>query len=699
VSEFDVMPGNKALAHGVRLARVEVIPVFPITPQTTIIEYLADFVANGELDAEYIHSEGEHSCMAMAVGASLAGARVFTATCSEGLGYMHEVVAQAPSFRTPLLLGVADRTLGWYWSLGPDYSDLMPELNLGWIVNFAETNQEVLDMTLQLYKVAEDYRVLLPAMMSLDGFYLSYSQERVWMPDQEVVDKWLPPYKAPYPVDPTISDKFPTTSLPPPLHTTYRRLFEEVLQDARKVIKEVDRSYGKTFGRSYGGLVEEYKTEGAETLLVTMGSMTTAGRRAVDKLRSEGEKIGLVKLRFIRPFPDLEFRKIAEGIKAMGVVDRMMLHGTRGGGAFQDLKSALYNSGIRVPVQGFVTGMGGEDIPIEDMYLMGRKTLQAAERGRVEKEVEFVEHKFQAAVKPVEMEWGEPIFPGSDGCAGCGTSIIIRHLLKILGKDTIIINPPSCSGVNFGAVVRVPWILANFAAGAAYETGVYRALRKKGKADKVYVTSYSGDGGTVDIGLQSISGAAERGESMIWLCYDNEAYMNTGIQRSGSTPLFSATTSTPAGKVWPGKQVRRKNMLMIMAAHRIPYIATASLSYIPDLERKIKRAAEITRAGEGLAYLHVQQPCATGWYFPAEKTVEIGRLAVQTGAWPVVHIDHGDFKIDVKPKELRPIKEYLQPQARFRHLKDEQFEIIQKDVQYDWETLLELEKRGKFPGY
>jgi pyruvate ferredoxin oxidoreductase alpha subunit len=697
--EFDVMPGNKALAHGVRLARVEVIPVFPITPQTTIIEYLADFVANGELDAEYIHSEGEHSCMAMAVGASLAGARVFTATCSQGLGYMHEVVAQAVSFRTPLLLGVADRTLGWYWSLGPDYSDIMPELNLGWIVNFAETNQEVLDMALQLYKVAEDYRVLLPAMMSLDGFYLSYSQERVWMPDQEVVDKWLPPYKAPYPVDPTINDKFPTTTLPPPLHTTYRRLFEEVLQDARKVIEEVDRSYGKTFGRSYGGLVEEYKTEGAETLLVTMGSMTTAGRRAIDKLRSEGEKIGLVKLRFMRPFPDLEFRKISEGVKAMGVVDRMMLHGTRGGGAFQDLKSALYNSGIRVPVQGFVTGMGGEDIPIDDMYLMGKKALQAAERGRVEKEVEFVEHKFQAAAKPVSLDWGEPIFPGSDGCAGCGTSIIIRHLLKILGKDTIIINPPSCSGVNFGAVVRVPWILANFAAGAAYETGVYRALRKKGKADKVYITSYSGDGGTVDIGLQSISGAAERGESMIWLCYDNEAYMNTGIQRSGSTPLFSATTSTPAGKIWPGKQVRRKNMLMIMAAHRIPYIATASLSYIPDLERKIRRAAEITRAGEGLAYLHIQQPCATGWYFPPEKTVEIGRLAVQTGAWPVVHIDHGDFKIDVKPKELRPIKEYLQPQARFRHLKDEQFEIIQKDVQYDWETLLELEKRGKFPGY
>jgi len=697
--EFDVMQGNKALAVGVKLARVEVIPSYPITPQTTIMEYLADMVANGELDAEYIHSDGEHSCMAMAVGAALVGARVFTASCSQGLAYMHECIAQAVNYRTPLLLGVADRTLGWYWSLGPDYSDIMPELNLGWLVNFAETNQEVLDMTLQLYKVAEDYRVLLPAMMSLDGFYLSYSQERVWMPEQEVVDKWLPPYKAPYPIDPTISDKFPTASIPPVLHTTYRRIYEELLQDSRVVINEVDGSFGKTFGRSYGGLVEEYRTEGAEALLVTMGSMTTASRRAVDKLRNEGEKIGLVKLRFMRPFPDLELREIAGKVKAIGVVDRMVLHGTRGGGAFQDLKGALYNSGVKIPLQGFVTGMGGEDIPIEDMYAMGKKVLQAVKAKRVDKEVEFVEHKFQAMAKPQEVEWEEPIYPGSEGCAGCGASIIVRHLLKVLGKNTIVVNPPNCSGVNYGSVVRVPWMLANFAAGAAYETGIYRALKKKGKADKVYVTSYAGDGGTADIGIQSLSGAAERGESMIWLCYDNEAYMNTGIQRSGSTPKFSATTTTPVGTLWRGKQVPRKNLEMIMAAHRIPYIATASLSYIPDLERKIKKAAEITRAGKGLAFLHVQQPCATGWYFPSEKTVEIGRLAVQTGSWPVMEIEDGAFKLNIKPKELRPVAEYLKPQGRFRHLNEAEMEIIQSEVQAGWSALLELEKVGRFPGY
>jgi pyruvate/2-oxoacid:ferredoxin oxidoreductase alpha subunit len=181
--EFDVMPGNKAVAHGVRLARVEVIPAFPITPQTTIIEYLSDFVADGKMKAEFIHTEGEHSCMAAALGSSMTGARTFTSTCSQGLAYMHEVVAQATNYRTPVVMAVANRTLGWYWSLGPDYSDIMPEMNLGWVVNFVETNQECLDMTLMNYKIAEDYRVLLPTMMSLDGFFLSYNQERVYLPD------------------------------------------------------------------------------------------------------------------------------------------------------------------------------------------------------------------------------------------------------------------------------------------------------------------------------------------------------------------------------------------------------------------------------------------------------------------------------------------------------------------------------------
>ena len=696
--EFDVMPGNKAVAHGVRLARVEVVPAFPITPQTTIIEYISDFVADGELDAEYVHTEGEHSCMAVALGASMAGARTFTATCSQGLAYMHEVVAQATNYRAPVVMAIANRTLGWYWSLGPDYSDIMPEMNLGWLVGFVESNQECLDQTLMNFKVAEDPRVLLPTMMSLDGFYLSYSQERVYLPEIEAVDEWLPPYKAPYPVDPTLSKAWPSASLPSQLHTTYRRLHEEVMEDAKKVIAEVDKSYGETFGRSYGGMVERYRCDDADSLMVTMGSMTTAARRAVDRLRDQGEKIGLLKLRFMRPFPREEVIELAGQVDSIGVLDRVVCHGTGGGMAFMDVKSALYNTDIKVPVKNYVTGLGGEDIPIDDLYAMGRKIIRDKGR-RLDQEVEFVEHTLPGGTPPIDIESEHCVHPGSDGCAGCGASIIIRTLLDTLGPNTIVVDPPNCAGVNYGGVVKVPWVLANFASAPAYETGIYRALRKKGKADKVYVTSYSGDGGTVDIGLQSLSGAAERGESIIWLCYDNEAYMNTGIQRSGSTPMFASTSSTPVGSVWKGKPQRRKNMLMIMAAHRIPYIATASLAYIPDLKRKIEKAAEVTRNGEGLAYLHVHQPCPTGWYFDPAKTVEVGRLALQTGAFPLVEVDHGEFKISVKPRELKPVKEYLEPQRRFRHVSEEQLEILQGHINGDWEALLKMDREGRLPFY
>jgi pyruvate ferredoxin oxidoreductase alpha subunit len=699
MQEIDVMPGNKALAHGIRLARVEVIPIFPITPQTTIVEYLAQFIADGMLDAEYIQSEGEHSCMGMAIGASLAGARTFTATCSQGLAYMHECVAQATNYRTPILMAVANRTLGWYWGLGPDYSDIMPELNLGWLVMFAESNQECLDMVLQLYKIAEDRKVMLPSMLSLDGFYLSYSQERVIIPDKDTVDNWLPSYVAPYSIDPTISGSWPASGIPTILHTKYRRLYEEVMSDSKKVINEVDKDFGKVFGRSYGGLIEKYYCDDAKSLMITMGSMTTAARRAVDRLRSKGDKIGLVKLRFIRPFPIQELRELASSVDSIGVVDRVVLHGTGGGGVFTDVKSALYSMEDSPPVMGFVTGMGGEDIPINDLDTMGRKILKVAETGRLEKEVEFVEHELTISNDPVELDWEEPIYPGSEGCSGCGSSIIIRHVLKVLGHNTIIVNPPSCSGVNYSVVARVPWVLANYAAAAAYETGIYRALKKKGKTDKVYITSFSGDGGTVDIGLQAISSAAERNESMMWICYDNEAYMNTGIQRSSSTPMFAYTTSTPIGEIWKGKPQRRKDMVLIMAAHRVPYIATASLAYLPDLERKIKKAADINRSGKGLAYIHIQQPCATGWYFPPEKTVEVGRLAVQTGAWPLIEIGNGNLKLNVKPHKLKPISEYLNLQRRFRHLSDEQILTLQREINKDWESWLCLERMNKLPWY
>ncbi|MBM3292626.1 hypothetical protein FJY84_08100, partial [Candidatus Bathyarchaeota archaeon] len=546
MSSFDCISGNKSVATAAKLARVEVIPAYPITPQTTIIEYLADFVSKGELKAEYIHSDGEHSAMGMAVGASLTGARVFTSTSSQGLAYMHEVVAQAPSLRTPLVMAVVNRTLGWYWSIGPDYSDVAPELNLGWICSFAESNQECLDTILQLYKIAEDPRVLLPAMINLDGFYLSYSYERVLIPEQEEVDVWLPKYNAPYPVDPSINKTWINNFMPWKLHTKYRRMQEEILEGSKKIIEEVDEDYGKKFGRRYGGLIEEYKCEDSECLLITLGTMSTAAKRAVDSLRKDNIKIGLARIRFLRPFPKQQIMKLALKSEAIGIIDRMVLAGTNSGMVATDVKSALFNFEKRIPIISFIAGMGGEDVTTEDFIQIGRKISEIAKTKSFVLETEFIEHPFKETTEIESSETSSPIYPSSEGCSGCGSSIIARKMLDVFGENTIIINTPSCSAINYPGVSKVPWVLTNFAAGAAYGTGVLRALKIKGKAEKIHVAAYSGDGGTIDIGLQSLSGAAERGEPLVWVCYDNEAYMNTGIQRSGSTPIRAATTTTPA---------------------------------------------------------------------------------------------------------------------------------------------------------
>ena len=206
-------------------------------------------------------------------------------------------------------------------------------------------------------------------------------------------------------------------------------------------------------------------------------------------------------------------------------------------------------------------------------------------------------------------------------------------------------------------------------------SGVESALRIKGK-DDVNVVAFGGDGGTVDIGLQSLSGAMERGHNMLYICYDNEAYMNTGIQRSGATPYGATTTTSPSGSASFGEDKPKKNMPMIMAAHGIPYVATASIAYPEDFVNKVKKAAET----KGPAYIHLHQPCTTGWGFASDKTIEIGRLAVETGSWILYEIVDGKFEITYRPEERKPVKEYLSPQKRFRHLTDEHIEKIQKYV-------------------
>ena len=697
MGKLALLSGNKAVAYGVKLSRVQVVSAYPITPQTPIVEYIAEFVARGELKAEYIHPEGEHSAIAAALAAAIAGARSFTATCSQGLGYGFEVIAQAPAYRAPFVMAVANRTLGWYWALASDYSDSMTARDLGWIQYYVESCQECLDMVIQLYRIAEDSRVLLPAMMCLDGFHISHSSEPVDIPEQSEVDDFLPPrrvYK--HNADPEETNEYVFPVMPAPYHTPYRRVFEEVLERSKSVIKEVTKEFSERFGRSYG-LIEEYRTEGADYLLITMGSMTTAARRAVDAAREEGVKVGLIKVGFYRPFPREEIRGVIEreGVVAVGVVDRAVAHGMKHGPLGLDVLSTLYVMKSRPSVINFIAGMGGDDVSIKDFRKM-INTLKTGCSNSCVKTV-FVEHEPRRRRGAIEFR-NQAYVPGSQLCAGCGALLITRHVLDVVGRNSVIVFPPNCVSaavaMHFPSnYIGAPCVLANFAAAAAYARGIARAFRVRGKGGRVRVVAFAGDGCAADIGLQSLSSAAECGEPIIWITYDNEAYMNTGIQRSGTTPLKAWTTTTPVGRVWRGKREVPKDLISIVAAHKVPYIATASPAFINDLRSKVAKAIKVTEVGEGLAYIHIHSPCPTGWRFPESKTVEVARLAVLTGAWPLYEIDHGVLKLTIKPKELRPIKEYLRLQGRFAHLSDEEIEEIQRIINENWRRLLELDGR------
>ena len=280
----------------------------------------------------------------------------------------------------------------------------------------------------------------------------------------------------------------------------------------------------------------------------------------------------------------------------------------------------------------------------------------------------------------------ELLAPGHRGCAGCEASIGVRLALKALGKNTVAISATGCLEVMTTpypeTAWEIPWIHVAFENAGAVASGVESALRIQGK-DDVNVVAFGGDGGTVDIGLQSLSGAMERGHNFTYICYDNEAYMNTGIQRSGATPYGASTTTSPVGKDSFGENKPKKNMPMIMAAHGIPYVATASISYPEDFMKKVKKAAEV----DGPAYIHLNQPCTTGWGYPSSKTIEMGRLAVETGSWILYEIENGEFNVTYRPSERKPVSEYLKPQKRFRHLTEDHIEEIQKLVDSQCEEL------------
>jgi pyruvate ferredoxin oxidoreductase alpha subunit len=375
--------GNEAVAEGVRLSRPHVISAYPITPQTTVVERLADMVANGRLKTEYMYVESEHSALSSLIGASALGARTFTASSSQGLLYMAECLHYASGGRFPIVMMNANRSVALPWNILGDQRDSLSLLDSGWIQAYAADAQEALDLTIQAFAVAEHPSVLTPFMVNLDGFVLTHTYEAVDIPEQEAVDEFLPKFDTTNKMDINSPKSlgFTAGALD---NTEFKYLQHKAMIMSAGVIKDIEERFERIFKRKYTGLLETFKTEDAEFILITLGSVAGTVKPVIEQLRAQGVKAGLVRLRYIRPFPAKELSSICKNVKTLGVLEKDISFGYEGT-VFTNVKSALFDAGLVKPSHNFIAGLGGRDIPSEDILKMFNILTSAENSGETEK--------------------------------------------------------------------------------------------------------------------------------------------------------------------------------------------------------------------------------------------------------------------------------------------------------------------------
>jgi len=357
-----------AAAEAVGLCNIDVAAVYPITPQSHIAEHLSDIVHDGRIDAEFITVESEHSSISACAGACATGARVYTATSSQGLMLMHEILPIVSAMRLPVVMGNANRAISGPLNIWNDHTDIMPQRDCGWIQMHAENGQEVIDMTIQSFRIAEHPDVMLPTILNMDGFQLTHMIEPLEFPSQEEVNRFLPdrvPYATLHPDRPLSMGCFNM----PDIFTETMKAKDTALINAKKTIVKIWNEWGRQFGRHYHP-VETYKNKGAETMILTMGSMGETASVAVDELKKKGQSIGLVKVRLWRPFPLDELRAAIQGCKTLIVMDRAISFGGAGGPLATDIKSLLFHDRERPRIVNYIMGLGGRDVAVEDFIAM-----------------------------------------------------------------------------------------------------------------------------------------------------------------------------------------------------------------------------------------------------------------------------------------------------------------------------------------
>lgn len=702
--------GNEIAAIAVRQIGYDLMGYYPITPSTQIVENLDSMRAEGSTDLIMIAAEGEHSAAGICYGASVGGGRVFNATSANGLLYALEQLPVQSGTRYPMVMNLACRTVSGPLSIKGDHSDIMYMLNTGWLIFFAHTVQEVYDFNIIALRLAEIVR--LPAVVAFDGFFTSHQKRRCYrFAEDAVVRDFLGEKKEPYPF---FDFEHPITvgsymNEPDLINNRYQ--LHLAMEEAGKRLPELFREYQALSGREYMEW-EGYQYKDADTLLILLGSSYDTAQEAVDRMRQEGKRVGVLTLHILRPFPAKELHEACRHVKYIVVADRQDSYGARGGNLSLEIRAAMQKYGGRARIKSMVYGLGGKDFYVEDAIHMLK---WAEEENGADfsyygvtpgSQTEPVQEEFFAPLTREKTDLGittktlnattavpKRLAPGHGACPGCGIPVNLNLLLRVVEDPVVLLFQTGCGMIVTTPYPRtsfkVPYLHNLFQNGAATLSGLAEiCYRKQRKGEiphgDILFIMVSGDGG-MDIGMGSAIGTALRGHRLLLFEYDNGGYMNTGYQLSYSTPKGARSATSHVGKRQYGKTFFHKDMPQIMAAANIPYVATVAESNPADFMKKAEKAAEYAKE-YGVAYVKALSACPLNWNDKPATERSVISAAVDSCFFPLYEVECGKTRLSYDPEKSGkkiPIVEWLTMMGRTKHLEKEEYKDIVEELQIE----------------
>ena len=734
IQTVDFKSGNEMAALAASQINYHIMGYYPITPSTEIAEYLDEMAANGKHDIVLIPADGEHGAAGICYGAATAGGRVFNATSANGLLYAMEQLPVQSGTRFPMVFNVVCRSVSGPLDIRGDHSDVMSVLNHGWIILLAKDPQEVYDLNILAVKIGELEAVRLPVIVAFDGFFTSHQKRKIqYFKNSEIVQKFVGKYKPPYT---SVDVNNPVTIGPymndPDLINNKKQL-SLAMEAAYGSIQRVFDEYKSISGRGFK-LLNTYKTEDADAVLFILNSAADTAMEVVDKMRKEGQKVGLAYPSVIRPFPNKEIVAVFKNTKALLVADRADSFGAWGGNMSIEVKAALKDDpNNKTLVFSRIYGLGGKELFPEDAEEMFQLALETAKTGKVSVPYDYLgtdpgnpSYVPKKGRGPISLKEASPgiikvnkdektgkltvtgvkqreltamparIAPGHGACPGCGIFPSIGTFLKGIEGFVVMLWHTGCGMVVTtgypNTSFNVTYIHNLFQNGAATLSGVvesYKERQRRGEIAQdqdITFIMVSGDGG-LDIGMGPALGAAIRNHNMIILEYDNEGYMNTGNQLSFATPLGHATSTSNIGSVGKGKKFHHKDSAQLYAACHIPYVFTAVESQYKDLIRKAAKAGWYAKH-EGLVYGKILSDCPLNWRHPDHNGQEVVQAAVDCNFFPLYEVEHGITTLNYDPEakgKKKPLSDWLKLMGKTKHLLKPQFEDILKESEREVE--------------